>query len=183
MESMLKIMAKITSKYLRNKPIRFRAGYEVRDLIQSALIGVLEGIRKFDPAEGVPAKAWLMMVAERKIRTDLRDQNRDKRRINLFATSLSVPVGIFADDDQTLEDILCSDVNVSDQVVGELTEAEMLYKLKLLLTAFEYRVLQLLYLGYSGPEIVQKLEIRYKAFDNAQQRIRKKARKLFGGTS
>jgi RNA polymerase sporulation-specific sigma factor len=184
MDRIIRIMVKITSKYLSNLPIRFRAGYEIRDLIQTAMIGVLEGIRKYDPSVGVPAKSWLLMIAQRKINTELRDQNRGKRRINLFAVSLSAEIDRESDEPRTLQDFIeDSRVNVQAEVDGAITAVELLEKLKPQLTVLEASILQLLYVGYSGPAITEKLGVNYKSIDNAQQRIRRKARKLLGGVS
>jgi len=182
MERMLKIMFKIVGKYLSGLPMRFRIGYEIKDLAQTSMIGILEGIKKFDPSIGVPAESWLLKVAQRKINTELKNQNREKRKGDFTALSLSLMMERNSSEPRTLEEMIVDKADIEAEVVDELTASEIYSALSACLTPMELRVLQLQYAGYSGPAIAEKMGIRYKAFDNAQQRTRKKARKLLGGT-
>ena len=144
----------------------FLAGGDNEDLVQEGMIGLLDAVRSFDPERGASFEAYASLCIRRRMISAIRAASAQKHA----PLNDSVPIEEYgtAEPDPETAMIHREDFKV-------LMEA-----LETALTPAEQAVLTLYLDGFSYREISQRIGKPPKSVDNAVQRIRRKAARLFG---
>ena len=152
----------LASRYLKiNLKITKSSYLEIEDFVQEGMFGFLNAVKAFDPARGVPFKAF----ASRCMR-------------NSISSAVTQPVPEVLVDDEAQE-TLSTDPNGDplDLVIGSEELDRVLAECEVSLSKVEKTVLFLRASGMTYAEIGEKLGMTEKAVDNAVQRARKKLKK------
>lgn len=148
----------------------FLAGGDSEDLIQEAMIGLLNAIREFDPSRDVLFRTFAETCIRNRIRSAVTAASRDKHS----PLNNSVPFEYM---------MLGSTSSPEQQFIDREEKQERLDKINRRLSLFERKVLRLYLDGYSYQEIGVRLNKPVKSIDNAVQRIRRKVEAIYGGFS
>lgn len=139
-------------------------GYDQNDFVQEGLLGLLYCCRTFDPDGKASFKSYMSVVVERRFISII-------RKFNAHRAVPQSSLVQFADISNTIED---SSPSPEELLLCREHLNSVLNKLKSLLSATEYEVLNLYCSGLSYKQIAEKLSITEKSADNALQRARKK---------
>ncbi len=158
----------------------FINGAEHDDIVQEGLIGLYKAIKSFDSNKDNSFKTFANLCVERQLITAIKTSNRQKH----IPLNQSVSLNMAAYDenyDTTLLEIL--DTAIVEDPLETITKQEQMQliksRLKENLSEFEVKVISLYIQGISYVEIAKFLNSTPKSVDNAIQRIRKKAFKVF----
>lgn len=153
----------------------FITGGSEDDLIQEGLIGLADGINKFDETHGdynsEAFKSFILMCAKRQILDAIRKENSKKNMVLNKSISLS---------DENLEQRIDNDVEHSraktpeEIVMDRLENEETASSIAILLSKLEKTILDLYLDGCKQSEIAVKLNKSVKSIDNTLQRIKNK---------
>lgn len=146
----------------------FLVGAEESDLVQEGMIGLLSAIRSYEPSAQTPFEAYAILCIRRRMISAVRSANADKHA----ALNGALPL-----PEQGAEEQPGADPEAV--YLGKERTNDLLAALEGELSAFERRVLPLYLEGWSGREIAQRLGRPARSADNAIQRIRAKAARLF----
>ena len=150
-----------------------------QDLIQEAMIGLLEAVKAYDFGMKVKFRNFAFLCIKRELDSVISRSNRKKRQI----LNEAIPIYNQVEDDSNRmgapfyigENLLKTEQDTPENSFIEKEELEeLIVFLQKELTRLEQNVLQLRLNGFSYREITCILEIQTKAVDNAVQRIRKK---------
>ena len=168
-----RLLAMIVSDY-------FAPGRDREDLEQEGRTGLLEAIRSFDGARGVPFGQFAALCVRRKVIQALRDARRRKHDVLSRADSLHRTVtnpNATDEHGEQLADLLpASRRNAHDpleQTLARETLHEIVIRLPLL-TPRERDCLALVAGGASRSDVAARIGGDEKAVDNAVQRARRK---------
>lgn len=152
------------------------SGIDLNDLIQEGMIGLNEAIRSFKLNKEVKFTTFATLCIDRKMKTYLIKQNRNKHK--LLNESLSLDY-VATDSDEPLVSFIAENSNYTpENIVVNIEMRQELYdKIKRILTPFELEVLDLKINGFNYREISNVLSKEIKAIDNALQRIKNKIKK------
>lgn len=163
------IVSKATSLYrfIKNK------GYELNDLIQEGMIGLSQALDDFKEQKNVKFSTFASVCIERQMLTFIRDINRQKHKI------LNSSLSIDTDTDKRgvpLIEMIFDDKNGNpeDSFINTEEEAELLDKIKTLLTEKEYEVFELKLHGFTYQEMACLLGVTTKSVDGTIRRIKSK---------
>ena len=145
----------------------FLVGAEESDLIQEGMIGLLGAIRSYRAEQDVSFPSYAKLCIRRHMISAVRAANAEK----------NLPLNDAIPLDDYEEQINRMDPETA--YLGKERMEDLLAALRSQLSAFEQAVLQLYLEGFSGREIALTLHRPAKSADNAIQRIRSKAAKLF----
>lgn len=137
----------------------FLLGGDDEDLLQEGMIGLLKAVRSFNPACGTSFNTY----AEKCIRSRLIDAAQFKGFAE-FVSSEDLDYTDTADEDSNPETLL----------INRERYEEVVSQLRMKLSRYESSVLDLFLLGFSYPEIANKLGKTDRSIYNAIQRIREK---------
>ena len=167
-EMLLPEVRKIAQKF-------FIAGGNSDDLCQEGLIGLVDGIEKYDESRGdvdsESFKAFVLMCAKRQILDAIKKANSKK---NL---ALNTSISLSAEDVEALGE---SGMELIHHLTPEEIMMEMFDKeetasaISINLSSFEQVVLNLYLEGMKQSEIAEKLDKTVKSIDNTLQRIKNK---------
>ena len=139
----------------------FLVGAEESDLIQEGMIGLLGAIRSYRAEQDVSFPSYAKLCIRRRMISAVRAANAEKNS----PLNDAIPLDDYEEQ-----------INRMDPETAYLGKERME---DLLAAEFEQAVLQLYLEGFSGREIALTLHRPAKSADNAIQRIRSKAAKLF----
>jgi len=146
----------------------FIAGSDKEDIIQEGMIGLYKSICDFNPAKGIPFKAFAEICINRQMISAVKAGARQKHVPLNSSLSLGrrlpCPEKWISDPEQTL---------IGREYCHYIKE-----HLLSVLSAMELRILYLHLSGLSYAEIAERINRNIKSIDNALQRVRRKAEKL-----
>ena len=151
------------------------SGIELSDIIQEALIGFDEAIRKFNQNDDTIFSTFAIICIDGRIKTFILKQNRGKYRFLNEAVNFEN-----RDSECNLLDLLSDNVTPESLLFSDVSESEIYIKIKNGLTGFEDVVFELKIQGYEYKEIANILDIDSKDIYNAINRIRIKTKKILG---
>ena len=152
----------------------YLSGAEGEDAIQEGMLGLLYAIRSYDAAQNITFASYARVCIERRLISAWRKANSHKHDPLNYAISL--------DKSPFEEDIETDRMSASDPeslLIHQEEQRESHERLRELLSLFEAQVLSLYLDGLSYEEIAKYLHKPVKSIDNAIQRVRRKAAKLF----
>ena len=145
----------------------FLAGGDSEDLIQEAMIGLLNAIREFDPQRDTSFRTFAETCIRNRIRSAVAAASRDKHA----PLNQSVPFE---------PPMLGSDSSPEELFIDREERRERLEKINQYLSPLERRILALYLNGFSYQDIGLQLNKPVKSVDNAVQRIRRKVAAHYG---
>jgi len=145
----------------------FLAGGDSEDLIQEAMIGLLNAIREFDPKHDTQFRTFAETCIRNRIRSAVTAAARDKHA----PLNQSVPFE---------HPMLGSDSSPEELFINREEKRERLEKINQYLSPLERRILSLYLNGFSYQDIGLQLNKPVKSVDNAVQRIRRKVAAHYG---
>ena len=150
----------------------FLAGGDSEDLTQEGTFGPISAVRTFDPALGVPFKAYAELCIRKRLLSAVRSASRLKHQ----PLNDSVPIEQLSDDPSTQLSAAHELFRRSPEelVLARESKEEILAVLTNCLSTMESRVLDYYLEGLSYREIAQRVHKDEKAVDNAVQRFRRK---------
>lgn len=151
------------------------SGIELSDIIQEALIGFDEAIRKFNQNDDTIFSTFAIICIDGRIKTFILKQNRGKYRFLNEAVNFEN-----RDSECNLLDLVSDNVTPESLLFNDVSESEIYIKIKNGLTSFEDVVFELKIQGYEYKEIANILDIDSKDIYNAINRIRIKTKKILG---
>ena len=151
------------------------SGIELSDIIQEALIGFDEAIRKFNQNDDTIFSTFAIICIDGRIKTFILKQNRGKYRFLNEAVNFEN-----RDSECNLLDLVSDNVTPESLLFNDVSESEIYIKIKNGLTGFEDIVFELKIQGYEYKEIANILDIDSKDIYNAINRIRIKTKKILG---
>lgn len=151
------------------------SGIELSDIIQEALIGFDEAIRKFNQNDDTIFSTFAIICIDGRIKTFILKQNRGKYRFLNEAVNFEN-----RDSECNLLDLVSDNVTPESLLFNDVSESEIYIKIKNGLTGFEDVVFELKIQGYEYKEIANILDIDSKDIYNAINRIRIKTKKILG---
>ena len=152
----------------------YLSGAEGEDAIQEGMLGLLYAIRSYDPVQKIEFSAYARICIERRLISAWRKANSHKHDPLNYAISLDKsPIEENIESDRT------TDANPESMLIHQEEQRESHERLRELLSFFEAQVLSLYLDGLSYEEIADYLHKPVKSIDNAIQRVRRKAAKLF----
>ncbi len=155
----------------------FLAGGDSEDLIQEGMVGLLHGIRTYDPKRLALFRTYAELCVRSRLISAVRAAGRDKHApLNNYISFETPLFDTAAGYCSTQRD------NPEDVIIDREDWKERISALKDQLSGFEAKILQLYLSGLSYSEIAQQAGRPAKSVDNAVQRIRRKvARQLTSG--
>lgn len=173
------LLQKYKSFVLAKARTYFLIGGDREDVTQEGMIGLYKAICDYDESKLTSFKAFAELCITRQIITAIKTATRQKHIPLNSYISLNKP--IYDDEsDRTLIDTI-AEYRTSDPQELLLNQEKfgyMKYKLSVLLSDFEQKVLDLYLDGYTYQEISQELDRHVKSIDNALQRIKRKFEQL-----
>lgn len=151
------------------------SGIELSDIIQEALIGFDEAIRKFNQNDDTIFSTFAIICIDGRIKTFILKQNRGKYRFLNEAVNFEN-----RDSECNLLNLVSDNVTPESLLFNDVSESEIYIKIKNGLTGFEDVVFELKIQGYEYKEIANILDIDSKDIYNAINRIRIKTKKILG---
>ncbi len=147
----------------------FLAGGDSEDLIQEGMIGLLSAIRRYEPASGVPFRAYAEFCIRRRLYSAIKSAARYKHTPLNDYVSIESPQ--FDESNAASSSFLRDpeDLVIAREHFHELSRG-FLGKL----SGFESQIMGLYLDGLSYEEMAAKVGRSAKSVDNAVQRIRKK---------
>ena len=145
-------------------------GVDPQDLEQIAWLGLVEALRGYQPDRG-PFEPWARGVMRRRIEDAVKSAQRVKHRLVSDALTLTLEDGqerVGATNSDPFEILAERD---------RLVQFERL--LMSALTPLELAVLRAMLHGFKGSAIAKAIGVPPKTSDNAQQRLRSKARAIW----
>ena len=139
----------------------FLSGGDYDDLYQEGMIGLLNAIRKYDPARSDNFEAYASLCIK-------------SRLVDAMRRDISENDKIYQSSDEFFGIDVCSDPE--EKVLAEESAQEIISEISGLLSAFEASVLDLYLEGYTVKEISVILNKTIKSVDNAIVRLRSKLR-------
>lgn len=173
MNAVIKYMYKsIQSKY-RLAWKELPGSHSLEDMVQYAMIGVLNAIKKYNGEGG--SLNWLWRNAQSEINSQVRYLNYDKRKSNLVSSSLDKPLE--SDDEITLGDVLPCGANTEQEAIGNVIISKLIELLRNELSDLEFIVMDYMIREYSTKDIIAATGYKSKTVDNTKERIKGKVRK------
>jgi RNA polymerase sporulation-specific sigma factor len=173
-EAMEYLIKKYNNLVLARARAYFLIGADKDDLIQEGMIGLYKAIRDFDINKVPNFSAFADLCVKRQLITAIKTATRLKHTpLNSY---ISFTKNSDDDDDQSLLDILYSDVthNPENMIVSKEYIEELQNSLNTSLSKMEKKVLNYYLKGLDYTEIAVVMEKPVKSIDNALQRIKKK---------
>lgn len=149
----------------------FLAGGDYEDLVQEGMIGLLQAIRTFDPAQGVPFSCFAAICIRRRAVSAVRAAAAQKHQ----PLNASVPFQPSSFGSAVLPAQRPGQINPEEVMIGQEELAAFRAWLEDSLSSLEKKVLTLYLQGLSYHEIAKRINRSAKSVDNAVQRIRAKA--------
>lgn len=151
----------------------FLVGGDGEDLIQEGMLGLMYAIRRYKPGEA-SFRTFAQVCVKRRLYSAIR---KDARAKNLpLNTAVSYPPLSFEGEENFAQQ---SVPDPEEVLIGREQASERTARLNRELSGFEARVLRLYLDGFTCAEIAEKLDKSGKSVDNAIQRVRRKAVRIY----
>ncbi len=152
-------------------------GLELSDLMQEGMLGLNLAILHYEEKKDNLFYTFARKCIERKMISLVISSRRQKHKI--LNESLSLEFSLEEDQLGTLESILSDQKTNPEKLLLDSTrEAELVKKMREILTENEERVFELKLAGFHYKEIASIIDKSPKSVDNAIQRIRMKCRNV-----
>lgn len=153
----------------------FLIGADKEDIIQEGMIGLFKAIRDFRSEKSPSFKAFAELCITRQMISAVKAATRQKHMPLNSYVSLDQPVND-EDSEQTLLDVVASDLSSDPALllISRESVESIEAKIRVLLSDFELKVLQMHIDGRNYHEIAKDLDRHAKSIDNALQRIKRK---------
>ncbi|MDD7398390.1 MAG: sigma-70 family RNA polymerase sigma factor [Firmicutes bacterium] len=169
--------------YNRYKPlvITLSHGFFIKganndDLIQEGMIGLFKGVRSYDKTKGV-LKSYLAECIKNQLADAIKTADRLKHSYLNDYVSFS---SINADDGERGDERFSSnDLNPEEVLLLKENDGNFFDEFAEKLSPVELKILSLYLDGNSYSEIATTVDLSVKAVDNALQKIKKLAKKLY----
>lgn len=169
--------------YNRYKPlvIALSRGFFIKganndDLIQEGMIGLFKGVRSYDKTKGV-LKSYLAECIKNQLADAIKTADRLKHSYLNDYVSFS---SINADDGERGDERFSSnDLNPEEVLLLKENDGNFFDEFAEKLSPVELKILSLYLDGNSYSEIATTVDLSVKAVDNALQKIKKLAKKLY----
>ena len=169
--------------YNRYKPlvIALSHGFFIKganndDLIQEGMIGLFKGVRSYDKTKGV-LKSYLAECIKNQLADAIKTADRLKHSYLNDYVSFS---SINADDGERGDERFSSnDLNPEEVLLLKENDGNFFDEFAEKLSPVELKILSLYLDGNSYSEIATTVDLSVKAVDNALQKIKKLAKKLY----
>lgn len=154
----------------------FLQGGEKDDLLQEGMIGLLQAIQQYDPAQNTKFRSFARLVIQRSMLDAVRSASRRRHEPLNRSISLETEVTDSESDSQlVLADTLEDDAPPPDHELISMEQLEgFLAFMQNNLSELELDVVAGLRLGLTYQEIAERLGRSTKSVDNAIQRLRAK---------
>ena len=148
------------------------------DLIQEGMIGLYKAVRDYKEDSAAKFSTFAYTCIKRQILTAVTKDNNKKN----MPLNMSLPTEKDKDDNDISDEGLLSDNGVSNPeflILKKEDNLEKRNKLMTVLSPFEQSVCEMMFMEYDYRQIAAKLNKEEKVIDNAMQRIKLKAKKIF----
>ncbi|MBR2521090.1 MAG: sigma-70 family RNA polymerase sigma factor [Oscillospiraceae bacterium] len=152
----------------------FLAGGDSEDLIQEGMLGLLNAVRDYRADRNTAFRTYAQICIKRRLISAIRSDARYKNLPLNKAVSYH-PFSFDCEDSIPQQSV----PDPEEVLIGQEQADERTAQLKKELSGLEEKVLELYLDGYSCSEIAHSLGREIKAVDNAIQRVRRKALRLF----
>lgn len=167
------------------EPMMIRLVYRIEgpeadrdDLMQAGAMGLWYACLTYDASRGVPFTNWAWMQVHARIGDAVKALQRGKHRILTYARSLDG-----GDEHGYGYDDIASGGDFTEAVDAAFDGEPRIRAFVADLSPLERRVLAARYVGTPAHHIARTWQVPYKQIDNALQRIRSKARRVWSGAS
>ena len=151
----------------------FIFGADKDDLIQEGMIGLFKAIRDYDSKENASFYTFADLCIARQIYTAIQAAGRKKHTpLNSYISMSNEDINI------KKQGIAYHAGNPEELMIAKENQTQFEKMIHEELSGFEYQVFEMFRVGLSCAEIAKKLDKKYKATDNAIQRIKKKIKKM-----
>lgn len=164
----------IVKKYM---PIANILGYEYKELLQDALLGLSYAISNYRDDKKTSFATFATLCIDRRLQYAIRSINNKKTRINNESLSLEYE---YEEGKSPLKDIISDDYEHDPLNMAINSEGYdwLIRSIKNKLSNFEYEVFQYMLDGLSYTDIAKKTNREAKNIDNTIQRVRKKIKDI-----
>ncbi|MFC4768969.1 RNA polymerase factor sigma-70 [Effusibacillus consociatus] len=153
----------------------FLAGAEQEDLIQEGMIGLFKAIRDYRLDKEIPFRIFAEICINRQLITAIKSSRRLKHQPLNHYTSLHRSMSEDESRRFLIDTLPCPQGSEPDEVVIKQEQLrELQNQLSVILSPFEFQVLNLYSEGHSYKEIAKMMNSTTKAIDNALCRIKRK---------
>lgn len=157
----------------------FLAGGDTEDLLQEGMLGLLTAIREYDEQRGAAFSTYAASCIRSRLFSALKMASRKKHAPLNQAVSLESSFSDGGGEAEGRQNALPQISGPEDLLLHKEAYEERLERLKASLSGMEVKILPLYLRGLSYGEIAAAIGKPPKSVDNAVQRIRKKAARLF----
>lgn len=142
------LLMKVVGKYIMNPYL------SIEDLKQVGAIGMVKGFRNYDPNKGMKLSTYLYKNIEWAILQELKNYSRIKEQYTVVSLE---------GEDNVLYEIIPSVINVSGEVIENMTLQEYIQELKYILTPMQLSILLDRYVyNIQIKDIADKHNIKYR---------------------
>lgn len=158
----------------------YLAGGDSDDLIQEGMIGLIHGLREYDPARAASFRTYAEICIRNRLYSAVRAAARDKHSPLNQSVPLEIP--FFDSHTASFGASLLSQANPEDLIIGREDLRDTLSGVRKQLSEFEAKILGYYLDGLTIREMAEAVHKSPKSVDNAVQRVRRKiARRLTSG--
>lgn len=150
----------------------FLTGMDGDDLMQEAMLGLIQAINLFDSSKNDNFKTFVRLCAQSKLLSAYKRQNRQKCLLLNSAIGIDSEGALINGDESGLIVAVSDQDFVADMMKRESNHARAVV-IKSLLDDDDYRILQKYLLGYKYDEIALFMHITSKKVDNRLQAIKR----------
>ena len=150
----------------------FLTGMDGDDLMQEAMLGLIQAINLFDSSKNDNFKSFVRLCAQSKLLSAYKRQNRQKCLLLNSAIGIDSEGALINGDESGLIVAVSDQDFVADMMKRESNHARAVV-IKSMLDDDDYRILQKYLLGYKYDEIALFMHITSKKVDNRLQAIKR----------
>lgn len=150
----------------------FLTGMDGDDLMQEAMLGLIQAINLFDSSKNDNFKSFVRLCAQSKLLSAYKRQNRQKCLLLNSAIGIDSEGALINGDESGLIVAVSDQDFVADMMKRESNHARAV-AIKSMLDDDDYRILQKYLLGYKYDEIALFMHITSKKVDNRLQAIKR----------
>lgn len=125
-----------------------------------AMIGLIKGVKSYDKSKGIALSTYLGTCIKNAIYNHSKLQSNPKRNNGILPVSLSTIITIDSQKDIELQDILKSDVNVSNEVIEKILIEDIIKEIGLM--SLEKQFIINSYFGINDYEKLNQIQIAKK---------------------
>lgn len=150
----------------------FLTGMDSDDLMQEAMLGLIQAINMFDANKNDNFKSFARLCAQSKLLSAYKRQNRQKCLLLNSAIGIDSEGALINGDDSGLI-VAVSEQDFVADIMQRETSRDRAEVIRSLLEPVDYQILQKYLLGYKYDEIAKVMHITSKKVDNRLQAIKR----------